>query len=230
MIGWLKKKKFHPPNEFAALVYQAVLRYIDGATELEELSKMDCYMFYSTYINLLASFSTEGVEFAEEMLLDGISDYKKYLKLDDTSFTSGFGMYRVEKAVFYTEVIQERIDSLNGKLTTISLLSFETGDSFGMAEKNFLLINNSFNHFLSGLRNRWLWDVTIEPCDFFIKGSFHIDNLVALPFCLPLCQNCGELAMRSGLEMSNVDTEKGARRMPICLDCRIKLSEDGRII
>jgi hypothetical protein len=236
MFSWFKKKRFNPQNAFSSLAYEAVRRHIENYKVIDDYSKqatddynkLECYMFYTTYVHLLASFSTENINVIEQLLLKGIYDYKNYLQLKDDIYTSDFKKHYASQADFYSEVIQERIDTLNGKLTTVTLLNFEEADS-DIVENNFTWINTSFqNCLLQDVSRRYI--ATSDPIDFFRDGSSHIDDMVAIPFCLPVCQNCGTLVGRSELEMCRVDTEKGLRRISLCIDCRIKFRVDGRIL
>jgi hypothetical protein len=248
MFGWFKKEKFRPQNGFAGLVHVPTEVQIKHQKLKHPMGKLECYIFYSTYISVLTScIHPRYVDMVDQLLVNGIWSYRKFLKIGESDFILGFPHYVESRGKLYMDCIKEILENFNGRdgaTIPTFVMMFETKEykdldevdvsdlfhimeAFQTVKLNLELIHQGYN--LSAELEKMT--VNVNPEVFISAGTTIIDDLVVLPFRKPICEQCGSVKNRSDLEAVATHTEHGSFLMPVCLDCKAKYAgEDGSIM
>lgn len=232
---------FEPDNILSELAYIATEKQIKLQGLKHTIGKLDCYIFYSTYISLLTSYmNLSKVDDVEIYLKSDIKSYCKFLNIDEDSFDYSFNNYLEERANLFAESIQvvNEVDFETSTNLPIYLRLFEAenftelyevDDSniddlsrhFEILKENIDWINVNFKSyaFLSSI-------VTLdeEQTDFIKAASLFIGKLVIMPFKESRCNICGNFHLRENLELLPVYDDY-ARLLPVCSGCKAKFMQ-----
>lgn len=239
-----KKQKFRPKNGFAGLAHAATELHIEKQKLKHTHGKLECYIFYSTYISVLTSCSyLQYADRVDQLLINGIYDYKNFLKIDEDDFPFGFPSYIENRGRLYMNCIKKILENLNinnGLTIHNFVLLFETTELKDLEEldsSDLFKIMSSFDTIMLNLvvinSNGYKYAAQIENMNvdaiqrFDLESSLKIENLIILPFGEPRCMQCGIITDRIDLKAVPTDTEFGKYQMPTCSICRAKYSNDN---
>lgn len=84
LTDWFSKKtKFRPKNGFAGLVYAAATPHMERQNLIHSHGKLECYIFYSTYVSIISScLHPQHTDKVDQLLVNGIWDYKNFLNIN----------------------------------------------------------------------------------------------------------------------------------------------------
>lgn len=244
ITNWFsKKQKFRPKNGFAGLAHAATELHIEKQKLKHTHGKLECYIFYSTYISVLTSCSyLQYADRVDQLLINGIYDYKNFLKIDEDDFPFGFPSYIENRGILYSKSLKKMFGNKddNSKSTIQKfVLLFETREYKELEELDLDLfrVMSSFDFLIHSIRvinsNAYQYAASIEHI--YINPNIQIqqevnskiDDIVVLPFIKPRCMQCGIITDRTDLKAVPTDTEFGTYQMPTCSICRTKYSNDN---
>lgn len=238
---------FNPDNVFAEIAYKATENQIRLQNLEHPIGKLDCYIFYSTYISLLTSYlhlsNTDNVDI---YLREGLNSYLEFLRIEEDSFNDGFEYYLKARSTIFVKCIQV-IGDVDFKTSTnipLYIRLFEAEDFteldevddsnyndlfkyFEFIKENLVWINSSYGNFKSraSLYKLETWEE--GRASFFVSAPDFIEKLVILPFEESRCNICGDFELRENLEILPVSSDGEGRLLPVCQNCKTKYIESN---
>lgn len=247
-------QKFTPKNAFSTLAFLASERQIEYQNAIYPLGKLDCYIFFSTYISLLTSYlNLTNSDNIDLYLMEDLENYVAYMGID-TEVETGYNTNEYIKRRSGTFV--ESIDLLNKaenfevEITALEFIRyFQSKDPMNYEQKDLeneaelrvfhvILLDNL--EIIDSLydkqkENAVLWKLApweTKSEGFIRKASKLIEKVAVMPFEDPRCNICGSFEFRENLVKTLIsDSDMGGTLiLPVCKECRNKhLDEDGWI-
>lgn len=205
------------------------------------IGKLDCFIFYSTYISLLTSFlelsNTDNIEF---YLMEGINSYSESLGLEKDNFYQDFEEYVKSRSYIFTNAIKEKYNfDLKKNPDTLNYISlFEANDFieiedvelsdtsmlfvyFDIIISNLKLIDDEFDIIKNNAKDHKLKGWNTPAFVFNWEAHEFIEHLVIKPFQENRCQICGDFVSRENLKLNSYyDSEYGHNLLlPMCENC-----------
>ena len=247
-------QKFIPQNVFSTVAFLATEQQIEYQNIVYPLGKLECYIFFSTYLSLQTSYlNIANSNNVDLYLMEGLESYVEYLEID-TEYETGqsaseFIKSRAKKLVgeienlFKVGIHQEDVTILK------FIRSFQSDDPINFNESNeknidelkvyhvILLDNldaiNSLYEKQKENLSKLKLDNWEKKCSDFLKNvSNLIKTLAVMPFEDARCNICGSHEERKNLEKTYISDSDMGRSLilPVCNICRKKhLAEDGWI-
>lgn len=238
--------EFTNDNVFANIAYLACENQIRIQNLKYSIGKLDCFIFYSTYISLITSYlqlsNTDNVDI---YLMEGINLYCDSLGLEKDSFYFDFDFeeYVKRRSNLFMEFIQE-IDYVNfdTNLNIPYYIGYFEADGFIEMEEIELLNINNLSTYFEAIKNnlelinynykkinrqahKYSINEWVEPNISFIKNAKDfIKSLAVYPFEEYRCNICGDLVSREKLKRLPIhDSDEGySLFLPVCKECEVK--------
>lgn len=247
LTDWFSnKQKFRPKNGFSGLAYAAATPHMESQNLIHSHGKLECYIFYSTYISIISScLHPQHTDRVDQLLVNGIWDYKNFLNINETNFPSGFPAFVEDRGNLYSKSLKKMFGNKDDNSeSTIQkfVLLFETREYKELEELDLDLfrVMSSFDFLIHSLRvinsNGYQYAAAIEHINvnpniqIQQEVNSKIDDIVVLPFRKPRCMHCGTLTDRTDLKLVPTHTEFGIYNMPTCSICRERYTDDDGYI
>lgn len=255
----MNNEKFSTKNHFSQLAYLACEKHLEGQELKHPLGKLDCYIFYSTYVSLLTSYielsNTDNVDI---YLMQGLEKFVEYLKIDvDTlpqyklenyikarsnfyvKFFRDFSTYNFTSQINYPYCLKcfEIEDPYFENFETDELKYIDHFDiislqlTFAVVLDNINIIEKLYDTFKEVASDYKLKEWNNNKPRFLDNSFDFIEKLVINPFEESRCNICGNFELRERLTLAPInDSEFGGLILPICFQCKSKHSTDNGYI
>ena len=245
----MNSEKFSTKNPFSQLAYLACEKHIEGQELKHPLGKLDCYIFYSTYISLLTSYielsNTDNVDI---YLMDGLEKFVQYLEIDVDSlpqyklenyikvrsnfyveFFKGFSKYNFTTPINYPfflkcfEIEDPYFEEFNYNETSyidpFDIITLQL--TFSVVLDNINVINKLYDNFNEVATDYKLLQWKNNKPNLLSNPLDFIEKLVIKPFEESRCNICGNFQLRERLELTQInDSEIGGLLLPVCQSCK----------
>src|SRR5690606_12265088 len=207
-------------NAIAKIALEACESHIKTQDLKYPIVKLDCLIFYSTYISLISSYlqlsNTDNIDI---YLMEGINLYFDSLGLDKDDFYLGFNDYVKSRSYLFSKSIQviKEVNFETNSKTPYYIGLFEANDfieiddveltdtillaiCFEYIKINLKLIDEKYE-MINDKANFYKLEKWKRPAVTLIEvADIFIEKLVIYPFEESRCQICGNLDLRENLK------------------------------
>ena len=249
----MKSEKFTTNNPFSMLAYLACEKHIEGQELKNPLGKLDCYIFYSTYVSLLTSYiQLSNADNVDIYLMDGLRKFIDYLEIDVDSlpnfnvedyirarsnffvnYIKEFPKYNFDKQIDYPyflkcfEMENPYFEDFNYDKTSyidpFDIMILKL--TFAVVLDNINVIDTLYDTFNDNVKDYKLLPWKNNKPKLLSNPFNFIDKLVINPFQECRCNICGDFELRERLLLAPInDSEFGGLILPVCQQCKTKHS------
>ncbi len=250
----MQVQKFVPKNIFSTLAYLATERQLEYQNSVYPLGKLECYIFFSTYISLQTSYlNLVNSDNVDLYLMEGLESYVEYLKID-TEYEAGLSANEYIKrraGKLVKDIVNlQKVEMFEEEVTILKFIrhfqSEDPSNDIEIEEEkvneirvfNAILVDNL--EIIDSLYEKQKENLSMlklatweKNCGDFLKNSSQlVESLAVMPFEEPRCNICGSFELRENLKNTFIDdSDMGMTLLlPVCDDCRKKhIAEDGFI-
>ena len=255
----MNNEKFSTKNLFSQLAYLACEKHVEGQELKHPLGKLDCYIFYSTYVSLLTSYielsNTDNVDI---YLMEGLEKFVEYLKIDIdalpqyqlenyikarsnfyVTYFKDFSKYNFTKITNYPHFLKcfeiedpyfENFENYELKyIDPFDIISLQL--TFNVVLDNINIIDKLYDTFREVASDYKLKEWKNNKPRLLDKSFDFIEKLVINPFEESRCNICGNFELREQLSLVPIsDSEFGSLLLPVCQSCKGKhINSEGWI-